>query len=289
LNRQSSGLKLPDFNAIASWPVPARLAIFTACLLALWSPFALPLYLWGGAAHLTGLVTMIILYGEFILLLRLWGRRLHNQPRSLQFYGWELSWRNLRELVLGLLVGFGLLNLLFLLQGGLGWLSWQAPTDNFRQIVLEGWAVGLAVGLAEELLFRGWLLQELATDYSLAKSLWLNGTIFALLHYIRPLNEILATWTQFVGLVLLGLILVWARRLCSGRLGLSTGLHGGLVAGFYLIRVGELIRYTHTVPEWVTGLHNNPLAGVMGLGLLGLLATTIFRLWRHQQRNLQRV
>ena len=47
-------------------------------------------------------------------------------------------------------------------------------------------------------------------------------------------------------------------------MGLPIGLHGGLVWGNYIIEVGKLIKYSGAAPQWVTGVNNNPLAGVMG-------------------------
>ena len=55
-------------------------------------------------------------------------------------------------------------------------------------------------------------------------------------------------------------------------MGICIGLHGGLVWGYYIINVGEMVRYNDRVPVWVTGIDNNPIAGVMGLIFLsGLL------------------
>jgi hypothetical protein len=49
------------------------------------------------------------------------------------------------------------------------------------------------------------------------------------------------------------------------------------VWGYYLLQVGNLLTPTNAVPAWVTGLDGNPLAGLLGLGLLGLLGSLIFR------------
>ncbi|MFM7906623.1 MAG: LPXTG cell wall anchor domain-containing protein, partial [Microcystis sp.] len=38
------------------------------------------------------------------------------------------------------------------------------------------------------------------------------------------------------------------------------------------LNVGQLIKYTGTVPDWLTGIDKNPLAGVMGLLFLTILA-----------------
>jgi hypothetical protein len=58
-------------------------------------------------------------------------------------------------------------------------------------------------------------------------------------------------------------------------LGFPIGLHGGLVWGYYIINVGELVKYSGQVPDWVTGVNNNPLQGVMGVLLMSVLALWI--------------
>ncbi len=223
-------------------------------------------WLWGTTNNISA-VAMLLLYTEFVLLLQFWGRKVNQQPQPLKYYGL----RGGIDLIVGL--GFGLLSLfaLFGLESGLAWLVWQPPTIGLPNIILEGLGVGLGVGLAEELLFRGWLLDELERDYQPAVSLWGCSVIFALLHFIKPLAVIRQSWPQFLGLVLLGLTLVWAKRLRQGRLGLAIGLHAGLVWGYYIVDVADLVSYSGQVPTWVTGV-NHPLAGVMGVLLLGCIA-----------------
>jgi hypothetical protein len=55
-------------------------------------------------------------------------------------------------------------------------------------------------------------------------------------------------------------------------LGLTIGLHGGLVWGYYIIIVGGLIEYSGQVADWVTGVNSNPLQGVMGVLFMSILA-----------------
>jgi membrane protease YdiL (CAAX protease family) len=126
--------------------------------------------------------------------------------------------------------------------------------------------------LAEELLFRGWLLDELRYDWGFTPALWVSSAIYGALHFIKPWEAIVESLPSFPGLLLLGLTLGWARQRTTGRLGLAIGLHAGLVAGYYLIDVGDLALYTERVPEWVTGLNQNPLAGAMGVLFLSLTA-----------------
>ncbi|MFM7427538.1 MAG: lysostaphin resistance A-like protein, partial [Elainella sp.] len=210
-------------------------------------------------------------------------------------YGLVWNRTNGRECLIGLGLGLTSLLLPFVLQGLVGWIGWQSPQAvQFGRVLLEGLGVGLGVGLAEELVFRGWILDELERDYGPSVALGASSLLFAVLHFLRPLPEVIRSFPQFPGLVLLGLILVWMKRSTRsqrrtsvslitqpGRLGLPIGFHAGLVWGYYLIQVGKLTAPTGRVPAWVTGIDGNPLAGAMGLVLLCGLAVY----WRRRARR----
>ncbi|MBE9006043.1 CPBP family intramembrane metalloprotease [Fortiea sp. LEGE XX443] len=257
---------------LAKLPVPVRLGCLIFVLLALWLPLATPIYLLVGDANLVSILTMVLLYVEFIFLLKLWGKHVYQQPQILQHYGLDITRHNRVDLLRGLAIGLTNIWILFGIEGLLGWLVWQQPKVFLLKIILEGLVVGLGVGFAEELLFRGWLLDELQRDYSQRVALWTDAIVFAALHFIKPLEAIIQTLPQFPALVVLGLTQVWAKRWRRGRLGLPIGLHGGLVGGFYIINVGGLVQYTSVVPDWVTGVYQNPLMGVMGLCLMSISA-----------------
>ena len=263
---------------LAHSPVTIRLGYFVAALLVLWGPFAIPIYLLVSDPNLVSILTIVLLYAQFILLLRLWGKNVYHQPQIFRQYGGEITRTNAVDLLNGLATGIVGILVVFGLQGFLGWLVWQQPQVFLPRIILEGLIVSLGVGFAEELLFRGWLLDELERDYSLGVALWVNAVTFAALHFIKPWEVIIQTLPQFPALILLGLTQVWAKRWRGGRLGLAIGLHGGLVWGYYIINVGNLIEYTGQVPDWVTGVNNNPLQGVMGVVFMGILA--VWMRWR---------
>ncbi|MBW4551886.1 MAG: CPBP family intramembrane metalloprotease [Aphanocapsa sp. GSE-SYN-MK-11-07L] len=275
-----------NFSSLAQLPFLLRIGCFVVALVAVWLPLAGPIYLIWGTGNTVSIITMLLLYSEFVWLLRLWGQQLYRQAHSLRFYGLAWSARFRQELLAGLAVGFLTLMLMFILEGGLGWLTWQPPNPKFNLgvVVVEGLAITLGVSFAEELLFRGWLLQELERDYSLSIALWANSLLFALLHFIRPLEAIIATWTQFFGLSIMGVSLVWGRRLCQGRLSFAIGLHWGLIWSYYIINVPDLVKYSGQVPAWVTGIGNNPLAGLIGLAFLSSIAIAI-RLQMPRLRN----
>lgn len=249
-----------------------RLGIFILTLLILWLPFAAPIYLLVDDPNSASIGAMGLLYVEFMLLVWIWGRTLHKQPQIFKHYGLEFTQRNGWELLQGFSIGWLILCILFGVEASVGWVTWQAPSLPWSRLIREGLMVGLGVGFAEELLFRGWLLDELQRDYPPKIVLWGTALPFALLHFIKPLEAIVRTFPQFLGLLLLGLTLVWAKRSRLGRLGLPIGLHAGLISSYYCFNVGQLIQYSERVPTWVTGIDANPLAGLMGLVGLGLLA-----------------
>lgn len=259
-------------SSIARYPAPIRLVLFLLALLLLWLPLAAPIYWLGRDPNSVSILTIVLLYGEFIFLLRFWGKHVYYQPRLLRRYGLERTRQNGAELVIGLGVGIFTVLSLFGLEGWLGWLIWQQPAVFLPQVILEGLLVAIAICFAEELLFRGWLLDELQRDYRPRTALWVDAIAFALLHFMKPLAAIVQTWPQFPALLLLGLTLVWAKRSRRNRLGLPIGLHAGLVWGYYIINVGNLVQYSGSVPDWITGVDRNPLAGIMGLLFLGVIA-----------------
>jgi uncharacterized protein len=259
--------------------------------------------------NMASILAIALLFMEFVVLLWAWAKWVHRAAHPFQYYGLHLGRQNQLGFLNGLSIGLFSLLFMFAIEAGLGWLVWRSPSAQFDRILLEGLLVAVGVGIVEELIFRGWLLDELERDYSLNLSLWLDSLIYAVLHYTKPIqeairwlmgaslsfSETLRTLPQFPGLVLLGVLLVWAKRTASNRastsriwvnqssLGLPIGIHAGLVWGYYILNVGELIEYSDRVPDWITGIDRNPLAGSVGLLALGAIA-----LWvRRQQRQLQ--
>ncbi|MGG6297508.1 CPBP family intramembrane glutamic endopeptidase [Leptolyngbya sp. AN02str] len=260
---------------LAGLPFFARIGAFLGLLGLVWLPFA-GLIAWQiEDANTVTILAMSLLFVEFLFFLRWWGHRVHRIPQVFAHYGLVRSPKNGAEFAWGLGLGLGVLGVMFGVQGWLGWLTWQ-PSETWLRFLVEGLLVGLGTALAEELVFRGWILDELQRDFKPAIARWGSAIAYSVLHFIKPLNEVLVLLPQFFGLWLLGMVLVWAKT-ATQRLGLPIGIHAGFVWGYYLIAVGKLVRYTGQVPDWVTGLHNNPLAGLMGLVFLFGLAIYLRR------------
>lgn len=266
------------------WP-PLRVGVFLLGLGLLWLPLALPLY-WlaaTGRLALGGAIATGLLYVGFLALWPSWAKRVHRLPMPWAAVGLSGSWGIGLDWLVGLSLGLGGIAALVAVELILGWATLAPVPANFWRIALEGALVATLVGLGEEILFRGWLLFELEQGFTAAQALVGTTLVFATAHFIKPLPAILATLPQFFGLFLLGLTLGWARRTpshcASGQpaLGYPAGLHSGLVGGYYLINVGQVVQLKHTVPAWVTGLQGNPLAGLLGLTLLAGLASLFYQ------------
>lgn len=257
-----------------------RIFTFLLVLVIGWSPLATTVYLPGGwfyDSNTAEIVVLVLLYVGFVCLLPCWGRRVHQWTAPFQQCGLIFQRQTGRDVAIALIIGvFGVFSL-FGIETLLGWAIPSSPSPRIVRFVIEGFIMALAVGLAEELLFRGWVLAELEQSYRAVPAMLMNAVFFAGTHFIKPWSEIVRTLPQFFGLVVLAIALVWARRSPTGtdkvtRLGYPIGLHAGLVWGYYIVNVGGLSEYTGRAPEWVTGIDSNPLAGLLGLILLGLIA-----------------
>lgn len=243
------------------------------CLILIWLPLAIPIYLlFSQDPNLVTILTMGLLFIEFLLSIQTWGKYIDREANNLGKFGLVWTRKNGIELINGLAIGFCFCLSLFVLEAILGWVEFNTPSFLLVRIVLEGLLSALGIALAEELFFRGWILEELQRDYPQKTTAWIDAAIFAVAHFIKPLTEVLRTLITFPALFLLGLTLVWAKWKHNNRLGISIGLHGGLVWGYYILNVGQLYKYSDRVPEWVTGIDGNPIAGIMGLSFLSILA-----------------
>ena len=175
--------------------------------------------------------------------------------------------------------GFGVLSLmvLFGIQTVLGWLNWQINRQQLVSVLLPTLLLAIWVSGTEELLFRGFVLTQLQHDYQIWAAAAISSLIFALLHLVWERKE---TIPELPGLWLLGMVLVLARYVDGGSLGLAWGLHAGLIWASASLNSARMINYTGTASEWLTGKNEKTLAGVVGiLGLLvvgGILWLLIF-------------
>jgi membrane protease YdiL (CAAX protease family) len=157
----------------------------------------------------------------------------------------------------------GSLAVVFLAEGWCQWLEWHP--ENYPRLLSVTptlFASALAIGLIEELIFRGFLQTLFEQDYSPWGAALLASTIFALLHLVWGEAE---TMPQLPGLWLMGIVLTVARWVAGGGLGLAWGLHAGWLWGLWCLDGAKAFSYTGKGASWLTGLNGQPLAGLAGV------------------------
>ena len=141
-------------------------------------------------------------------------------------------------------------------------------------LVLNAALLGLGVGFAEELLFRGWLFGELSLLLGHQRALWLQAAIFSLVHtrFDLPAVELMLL---LGGLGLFGVLLAEQRHHDRGLLWGAVGLHGGAVGGWFLLSQGVLDLQA-AGPDWLLS-PANPIGGVVGWIALVVLLLALRR------------
>lgn len=255
-----------------------KVAFFFVAWVALWLPLAIPIAIflkWHPPKPIATEQKLPLLVPLYLIApLILWGV---SWLEGGNFSDYGLSWKFsvLKSLVIGLGLGVLSLVLIFISQWRLGWIEWHLENwQRLGQICLPILLLGLWIGLTEELIFRGFLLNTLGKDYSIWLAAAISSIIFALLHLVWEQQD---TLPQLPGLWLMGMVLVLARYADGGSLGLAWGLHAGWIWGLTCLDSAALLSYTGVAPSWITGLGQKPLAGVAGI--VCLLMTGIFLQW----------
>jgi len=103
--------------------------------------------------------------------------------------------------------------------------------------LLKPLAVGVGVGVFEELLFRGVIFGALRREWGVARALWASSLLYAVLHFwsAPPTSkEFAAVLLALVSLTGLGALLTWC-YVRSGSLFLAIGVHAGAVAALRML------------------------------------------------------
>ena len=147
------------------------------------------------------------------------------------------------------------------------WGNWLGELSP--DIILNSLLLIFGVGFAEELIFRGWLLEELKNQYGFKNALIYQALIFSIVHigFNIPFWQMISI---LFGLFLLGIVLSLIRVEDDNSLWGCAGLHGGLVGLWFLLNNG-LIEISKDAPIWLVGPgsgNTNPLGGFYGITLL---------------------
>ena len=167
----------------------------------------------------------------------------------------------------GLISSIILLSLILILVISNEWGNWIGKLTP--EILVNSLILIIGIGFAEELIFRGWLVEELKNQYGLTKAIIFQALVFSLVHvgFNIPFWQMISI---LFGLFLLGILLSLIRIKDDNSLWGCVGLHGGLVGIWFLINNG-LIDISEDAPIWLVGpgnINTNPLGGFYGITLL---------------------
>ena len=193
--------------------------------------------------------------------------------KSLANYGLVLNYKFLIDFFLGLFISLLSLIILFKIEEKFNYLKWNFENKAIlKKILLPTLSLVLWIGLTEELVFRGLIQTILEDNHNILIAAIICNVVFMLLHLIWEREE---TIPQLPGLWLMGMVLTKAKWL-YGSLGMPWGLHAGWILGISLLESAKLITYTDSAGNYIVGVKQKPLAGIMGI--LSLLITGII-LW----------
>jgi uncharacterized protein len=185
--------------------------------------------------------------------------------------GWQWQGKGWLFLVWGIILALGSLIAIFTLEFASGLINWHwNNSPQLISLIIPVFCLSLGISFVEESIFRGFLINELIKDFPDWLSAIASSLIFALLHLVWERQK---TIPQLPGLWLMGMVLVLARIVTGGNLGLAIGLHTGWIFGLTCIDSAELISYKEQNKTWLIGSDGEPLAGVFGI--LGLLLTGV--------------
>ena len=226
------------------------------------------------AEHLA-LIGTLISFLLFVLLLPRWTRLRWGARNGWRVLGLSGGGQRGRPTLLvawlrgtGLAAGLLMLVVIPVLAGS--WGHWLGEWSLDR--CLNALLLAFGVGLAEELIFRAWLWEELNQLLGATGGVLAQAACFSLVHTRFQLG-IWPTLGLLSGLFVLGLVLAVQRQLDGGSLWGSIGLHGGLVGGWFLLQ-SSLLQISPDAPAWLVGpggLNPTPLGGLVAAASLAVV------------------
>lgn len=249
---------------------------------------ARPIQLIGLDSSIIELLVLIFTFLLFIICLPKWFKFRWGLNNTWQLVGIKKTNRNDKlffYLLKGFLYSILMISVILIPVIGTKWGSWLGKISP--EIFLNYILLTIGVGFAEELIFRGWLLEELKIQFKLKKAIVFQALIFSLVHisFKLPIFQMISILS---GLFLLGILLALIRLKDNNSLWACITLHGGLVGWWFLANNG-LIEISKDAPIWLVGPgeeNTNPLGGILGIILLFGFLFFYFRRFRKNYSNI---
>ena len=268
----------------AFWRLLGQGALLFVCLAVFGIPFGILYTLMPGSTP-----DAILILGQlvelFAITLSVYLARKYFDRRTFVSLGLNWGTRALRDVIVGILITAVLMALVYLIETAAGWLTvdsfaWQ--TQPLSQVIFSIISIlftYLIVGWSEELLSRGYWLQNISAGLNLFWGVLFSSFLFALAHVANPNSSLLALLNITAG----GAFLAFA-YLRTRQLWLPIGIHigwnffQGPVFGFPVSGTDSFVLIRHTVngPELLTGGGFGPEAGLIILPIIALGALLVY-------------
>jgi membrane protease YdiL (CAAX protease family) len=212
-----------------------------------------------------------------IMLLVTWYARRTFDKRSFSSLGLRQDKHALRDFLVGFIISAAMMTFLFVahLAGGWAQVFGWSPDSSSGQLSLSNIAGSVLAfcfaAVTEEMLSRGYQMQNLSEDLGPAWGLFLSSALFSLMHAVNPHYD----WKAILGLTASGLFLAYS-WVQTSTLWLPIGLHlgwnlfEGIVYGFSVsgLELPGLVQLNVDGPAWLTGASFGPEAGLLLLPTL---------------------
>ena len=275
----------------AGWRILAHFVLIVLCLI-LFELLALLLF-----ATRRGMSSMLRDQATFFLAITvstILARRFFDRRSFVSLGLWLNRW-TIKDLLVGIGVSGGVMGVVYLLESAAGWLSFDGfswKTQGSSAVMAGAAASFLAfvlVGWQEELLSRGYWLQNLEEGINLPWAVALSSLFFALGHLGNPH----VSWAAVLGLLAAGLFLAYG-YVRTRSLWLPVGLHigwnffEGTVFGFPVSGLEDFPRLVNQQvhgPALVTGGPFGPEAGLVIIPALLAGAVLVFFYTKGRKRE----
>ncbi|HEY1906061.1 MAG TPA: CPBP family intramembrane glutamic endopeptidase [Myxococcaceae bacterium] len=235
---------------------------------------------------LSGAVVTLVGGGLCVIGFRVLRARMDRRPWS--WIGLDASARTFATLATGLSTGVLMVGALLALEWALGWVEPTRVVGSATvSAVLGSLFAALGIGLLEELLLRGAMLQNLGERLPLWAATLVTGLVFGLLHLANPAQRVSAAFVASAAVATLMLVLA---RFATGSLGWAIGWHAGWdwmqdvlgIASPGEERAHQLIRIAQHGPVLWTGEAPSIEGGLLPILLLGAVAAGFWgvQVWR---------
>ncbi len=275
----------------AGWRIAIHSAGYNLLLICLTIPALIPVLLLGISPYslwLNQAISVFAVTASVFLARRFLDRR------TIASLGLRRSRWAILDLLAGIGITFVMMGLIFGIEWATGWLTfegfaWQTePGGSVTLAALGTFLLFIVVGWNEELLFRGYRLQNISDGLNPAWGVALSSAWFGIAHLLSPNASVISV----TGIYLAGVFLAYA-YLRTGQLWLSIGLHigwnffEGVAFGFPVsgLDIYSLTRIQVQGPELWTGGAFGPEAGLVILPAMLLGAGLIFLYTRKRDRE----